>query len=101
VTKRGRDSATKISQAFPAADHARVARVAGDIELVALDTTYLAALDKVKGTIDAKQRPEMAKEIDDAIVKLKSATRGGHRLHQPVHRRARQLPQVVDHQRRP
>jgi retinol-binding protein 3 len=39
----------------------------------ALDTAYLAALEKVKATIDAKKRPGMASEIDDAIAKLKSA----------------------------
>jgi hypothetical protein len=31
----------------------------------ALDTAYLAALDKVKATIDPKKRPGMAKEIDE------------------------------------
>jgi hypothetical protein len=41
----------------------------------ALDTAYLAALDKVKATIDARKRPEMVKEIDEAIAKLKSAAR--------------------------
>lgn len=41
----------------------------------AFDTAYLAALDKVKATIDPKQRPGMAKEIDDAIAKLKSAAK--------------------------
>jgi hypothetical protein len=41
----------------------------------ALDTAYLAALNKVKLTIDAKQRPGMAKEIDDAIAKLQSAAK--------------------------
>jgi hypothetical protein len=39
----------------------------------ALDTAYLAALGKVKATIDPKQRPEMAKEIDDAMAKLTAA----------------------------
>ena len=37
----------------------------------ALDTAYLAALEKVKATIDAKKRPGMAQEIDDAIAKLR------------------------------
>ncbi|HMG20007.1 MAG TPA: hypothetical protein VK607_01775 [Kofleriaceae bacterium] len=41
----------------------------------ALDAAYLAALDKVKATIDAKKRPGMAKEIDEAIAKLKSAAK--------------------------
>jgi Peptidase family S41 len=41
----------------------------------ALDTAYLAALEKVKATIDSKKRPGMAKEIDDAIAKLKSAAK--------------------------
>lgn len=41
----------------------------------ALDTAYLAALDKVKRTIDPKKRPGMAKEIDEAIAKLKSAAK--------------------------
>lgn len=37
----------------------------------ALDTAYLAALGKVRATLDAKKRPGMVKEIDDAIAKLK------------------------------
>lgn len=37
----------------------------------ALDTAYLAALGKVKATIDPKKRPGMAREIDEAIQKLK------------------------------
>ena len=41
----------------------------------ALDTAYLAALGKVKATVDAKTRPGMAKEIDDAIAKLRSAAK--------------------------
>lgn len=41
----------------------------------ALDTAYLAALGKVKATIDPKKRPEMAKEIDEATAKLKSAAK--------------------------
>lgn len=39
----------------------------------AFDTAYLAALGKVKETIDPKKRPGMAREIDDAIAKLKPA----------------------------
>ncbi|HWO25138.1 MAG TPA: S41 family peptidase [Kofleriaceae bacterium] len=39
----------------------------------ALDTAYLAALEKVRPTIDDKRRPGMAKEIDDAIAKLRPA----------------------------
>jgi hypothetical protein len=39
----------------------------------ALDTAYLAALEKVRPTIDPKQRPGMAKEIEDAIGKLRPA----------------------------
>ena len=41
----------------------------------ALDTAYLAALEKIKATIDAKKRPGMAEEIDDAIAKLKSTAK--------------------------
>lgn len=36
----------------------------------ALDVAYLAALEKQRAAIDAKQRPGMAKEIADAIAKL-------------------------------
>ncbi len=39
----------------------------------ALDTAYLKALQDVKKTIDAKKRPGMAREIDDAIAKLSAA----------------------------
>lgn len=41
----------------------------------ALDTAYLAALQKVRAKIDPRKRPGMAKEIDDAIAKLKPANR--------------------------
>ncbi len=37
----------------------------------ALDVAYLAALAKLKPTIDPKKRPGMAREIDDAISRLK------------------------------
>lgn len=39
----------------------------------ALDTAYLAALEKVRATIDPKKRPGMAKEIDEAMGKLRGA----------------------------
>jgi retinol-binding protein 3 len=39
----------------------------------ALDTAYLAALEKVRQSIDPKKRPGMAQEIDDAIAKVRPA----------------------------
>jgi retinol-binding protein 3 len=39
----------------------------------ALDTAYLAALEKVRAAIDPKKRPGMAREIDEAIAKLRPA----------------------------
>ncbi len=39
----------------------------------ALDTAYLAALGKVRATLDPKKRPRMVQEIDNAIAKLKPA----------------------------
>jgi hypothetical protein len=39
----------------------------------ALDKAYLAALQKVRATIDPKKRPGMAREIDEAIGKLSPA----------------------------
>jgi hypothetical protein len=41
----------------------------------ALDVAYLAALQRVKPTIDAKREPEAAKEIDAAIATLPPATK--------------------------
>jgi retinol-binding protein 3 len=41
----------------------------------ALDTAYLSALRKLRTKLDARKRPEMAKEIDDAIAKLEPASR--------------------------
>jgi C-terminal processing protease CtpA/Prc len=39
----------------------------------ALDVAYLAALEKQRTAVDAKQWPALAKEIEDAIAKLKAA----------------------------
>jgi retinol-binding protein 3 len=39
----------------------------------ALDTAYLAALEKLRPAIDPKKRPGMAREIEDAIAKLRAA----------------------------
>lgn len=39
----------------------------------ALDTAYLAALEKVRTGIDPQRRPGMAREIDEAVGKLRAA----------------------------
>jgi hypothetical protein len=41
----------------------------------ALDTAYLAALDQIKPTLDAMKRPGMAREVDEAIAKLRPAAK--------------------------
>jgi hypothetical protein len=38
----------------------------------ALDVAHLAALDRVNATIDPKNRPDMAKELDDAIARTQA-----------------------------
>jgi C-terminal processing protease CtpA/Prc len=41
----------------------------------ALDAAHLVALDRVKATIDSRLEPDAAKEIDEAIAKLRPATK--------------------------